>query len=81
MKSAIAKRSVAFEGRKTSVSLEEEFWVALKDIANVRNRSLQQLMAEIESTRSAPNLSSAIRVFILAYYRKLGTTAAAPPNT
>lgn len=58
------KRSVLVAGHRTSVSLESEFWEALKEIAVRRELSLNQVVAEIDAGRSG-NLSSAIRVFVL----------------
>lgn len=60
----VRKRSVMIAGHSTSVSLEAEFWDALRDIAERRGMSLNQLVAEIDGSRSG-NLSSAIRVFVL----------------
>lgn len=59
------KRSVKIVGHATSITLEEEFWAVLKDIAEARKTSLNKLIAEIDAKRGAANLSSAIRVFIL----------------
>ena len=61
---AVEKRSVLIAGHRTSVSLEPEFWEALKAIASKRGSSLNRLIAEIDAERSG-NLSSAIRVFVL----------------
>ncbi len=58
------KRSVLIAGHPTSISLEAEFWDALKDIAGRRDCSVAALIAEIDSTRTG-NLSSAVRVFVL----------------
>ena len=58
------KRSVLIAGHPTSVSLEEEFWDALKAEAAARGVSVNALIEEIDAGR-AGNLSSAIRVFIL----------------
>lgn len=58
------KRSVKIAGHATSVTLEDEFWAALTDIAARRGQSLNQIIAEIDTGRSG-NLSSAIRVFVL----------------
>lgn len=58
------KRSVLIAGHSTSVSLEGEFWDALKDVAAARGVSLNALIEEIDAGR-AGNLSSAIRVFVL----------------
>lgn len=61
---AIEKRSVLVAGHRTSVSLEPEFWDALKSIAAKRGASLNQLIAGIDAHRNG-NLSSAIRIFVL----------------
>lgn len=68
----IRKRSVYIAGHATSVSLENAFWDALKDIAAARNVSLNQLIATVDRERGdagAANLSSAIRVFVLGQFR------------
>ncbi len=61
----IRKRSVNIAGHRTSVSLEDAFWRALKEIADRRGLSLNAMIREIDAARSG-NLSSAIRVFVLA---------------
>jgi len=58
------KRSVLIAGHPTSVSLEAEFWEALKGVAQSRGLSINALIEEIDRTRTG-NLSSAIRVHIL----------------
>jgi predicted DNA-binding ribbon-helix-helix protein len=60
----IKKRSVDIAGHRTSVSIEEPFWDALRDIATRGNVSVNQLIATIDSAREG-NLSSAIRVYVL----------------
>jgi len=60
----LAKRSVVIAGHKTSVSLEQPFWDALKSAAVRRQMTINDLVTEID-TRRAGNLSSAIRVFLL----------------
>ena len=69
MKSLVVKRSIVIDGYKTSVSLEEAFWRALKDIARERRESLSQLIASIDQDRQFANLSSSIRLFVLGFYR------------
>ena len=59
------KRSLTIAGHRTSLSLEPEFWTALKDFAARERKSLAALVGEIDETRGARNLSSAIRVWIL----------------
>jgi len=73
MTSPVIKRSIVIAGHKTSVSIEDAFWIALKDIARSRRQSLAELIAAIDGARqsgnSSGNLSSAIRVFVLDHYR------------
>ncbi len=71
MKSVVAKRSVVIGRHKTSVSLEDEFWVQLKKIANAKQATVSELIAEIDESREHNNLSSAIRVFVLEHFRNL----------
>jgi predicted DNA-binding ribbon-helix-helix protein len=70
MKSQVIKRSIVIAGHKTSVSLEDAFWSALKDIAVYREKSLSDLVAEIDAARQQGNLSSAIRLFVLDSVRR-----------
>lgn len=60
----IRKRSLLIAGHPTSVTLEEEFWTALKEIAAARGTTVAALVEEIDRTRTG-NLSSAIRVWVL----------------
>ena len=69
MKSPVAKRSIVVAGHKTSVSLEDAFWKSLKEIAGRRDLTLSDLVAAIDSQRDHGNLSSAIRLFVLEFYR------------
>ena len=69
MKSLIVKRSVVFNGHKTSVSLEDAFWNSLKEIANTHGVTLSQLITEIDKARQHSNLSSAVRLFVLDRFR------------
>ena len=63
--SRIRKRTVTVFGHVTSVSLEEAFWDALKQIAAARGLSMNGLVSEVDASRSG-NLSSALRVFVLS---------------
>jgi predicted DNA-binding ribbon-helix-helix protein len=69
MKSPVIKRSIVIAGHKTSVSLEDAFWRSLKEIARGRGQTLSELTASIDTDRHHGNLSSAIRLFVLDYYR------------
>ncbi len=69
MKSAITKRSVVIGGHKTSVSLEEPFWHAVREIADNQQVPVSSLLRQIDLDRRNSNLSSAIRVFVLESMR------------
>lgn len=67
-RSLIIQRSVVVAGRKTSVSLEQEFWNALKEIAKSHNQSLAQIVTRIREDRKNSNLSSEVRLFVFDYF-------------
>jgi predicted DNA-binding ribbon-helix-helix protein len=69
MKSLVIKRTIRIAGRNTSVTVEDAFWKPLKEIAARRKTTLTRLAAAIDATRQHGNLSSAIRLFVLDYYR------------
>lgn len=58
-------------GRKTSISLEDEFWADLHTIALARRLSVSELIGEIDQSRGDRNRSSAIRLYVLRHYRSL----------
>jgi predicted DNA-binding ribbon-helix-helix protein len=64
------KRSVVIAGHATSISLEPAFWSALEDAARARGCPVNALVAEIDAERfnatRPPNLTSAIRQWLLA---------------
>lgn len=85
MSDAIPKRSVIVAGHRTSVSLEEPFWTRLKEIAHARSKSINDLVTEIDSMEPAGgrqgNLSSALRLFVLAELeQRLAMNEGPPPN-
>ena len=69
MNSANIKRSIVRNGQKTSVSLEDEFWDGLREIANAQKAKLSTLVRQIDQGRQGNNLSSAIRVFVFNQLR------------
>jgi predicted DNA-binding ribbon-helix-helix protein len=75
MKSPVVKRSIVIASHKTSVSLEDAFWSGLKEIAAGRDVTLSDLVASIDTGRGDGNLSSAIRLFVLDYYREAARAA------
>lgn len=65
------KRSLTLHGHRTSVSLEEPFWRAFRDIAKARDIPINVLAAEIDELRGVDSgLASAIRVYVLDYTQK-----------
>ena len=64
------KRSLTIARHRTSVSLEDEFWDALNDVARSEGKSVAALIGEIDQRRSElqdrqPSLSAAIRLYVL----------------
>lgn len=71
------KRSFSIKGHRTSISLEAPFWDALKEAAEAERLPLAGLVAKIDAGRDGANLSSAVRVWLLARYRAPTTAARA----
>ena len=69
--SLVLKRSVVLSGHKTSISLEEPFWQALREIAAEREMTTSALLNSIASKRVEGNLSSALRVAVLEHFRAI----------
>lgn len=64
------KRSLTLRGHRTSVSLENEFWRAFRDIAEEKNIPINALAAQIDAERDLEaGLATAIRLYVLAHYR------------
>jgi predicted DNA-binding ribbon-helix-helix protein len=63
------KRSFKIGGHPTSISLEQPFWDALKDVAASDKQPVSALISQIDAGRGASGLSSAVRVWLLAHYR------------
>jgi predicted DNA-binding ribbon-helix-helix protein len=76
MQSGIRKRSIIVNGHNTSVTLEDGFWSSLKEISKVRRSTLSETVTEVDRTRTQGNLSSALRLFVLDFYRSAGTSSA-----
>jgi predicted DNA-binding ribbon-helix-helix protein len=68
-KSPVVKRSIVVGGHKTSVSIEEAFWIGMKEISGQRSMTLSELVGEIDTNRHQGDLSSAIRLFVLDHFR------------
>jgi predicted DNA-binding ribbon-helix-helix protein len=69
------KKSVLIAGRHaTSISLEDEFYAELQNIATAESTTVNKLITAIDKSRKKANLSSAIRVYILNYYKQKSVT-------
>ncbi len=70
----LRRHSVRIAGHPTSVSIEDAFWQEIKRAASEDGISTARLIEEIDHARTAepntatapPNLSSALRLFVLA---------------
>jgi predicted DNA-binding ribbon-helix-helix protein len=81
-KSLVIKHAIVIAGHKTSVALEDAFWNSLKEIAEQRHETLSHLIASIDAERKHANLSSAIRLYVLGFYRdQYEARAALDPST
>jgi predicted DNA-binding ribbon-helix-helix protein len=69
LKSAVVKRSICLHGHRTSLSVEDDFWNGLLEIAHREKTSVQKLVEQIDRDRMTVNLSSAIRMFVFNYLR------------
>ncbi|MFN4309368.1 MAG: ribbon-helix-helix domain-containing protein [Ferrovibrio sp.] len=69
MPTTVKKRSVVVGGHRTSISLEQAFWGALQTLATQENKTINQMVSDIDAARMG-NLSSAIRVWILEQARR-----------
>lgn len=64
------KRSFAIKGHRTSISMEAPFWEALQQAATLEKSTLAAIVAHIDAARGDAGLSSAVRVWVLDYFRK-----------
>ncbi|MEN0088249.1 MAG: ribbon-helix-helix domain-containing protein [Pseudomonadota bacterium] len=68
---AVRNHSITIRGHATSVSMEDEFWASLKQIAKSRNLSIANLVTQIDAERTEDqNLSSALRLAVLAWWQE-----------
>ena len=70
MNSSLQSRNVMVGGKRTSMRLEPEMWEGLFDIARHEKKSVNAICSEVDRTRCQSSLTSAVRVFIVSYYRR-----------
>tara|TARA_B100000963_G_scaffold325781_1_gene312280 strand:- start:21 stop:224 length:204 start_codon:yes stop_codon:yes gene_type:complete len=66
----LIKKSITINKHRTSLSLEKEFWDALKFVAKGQECSLETLVAKIDNNRKT-SLASSIRVYLLKFHMKI----------
>jgi predicted DNA-binding ribbon-helix-helix protein len=73
---ALTSRVLIVRGRRTSARLEDEMWTSFKDIAEGEGCSVHELASHIHSRKKeGQSFTSAIRVFVMLYYRDAATEA------
>src|SRR3954468_21653131 len=77
--SSLVIHNVVVSGRRTSVRLEPVMWEALQDIARRQERTVHDLVTQIDRERTASSLTAAIRVYIVAFYRSAAALGAPRP--
>jgi len=68
LNTANKKHSLTINRHKTSITLEQVFWDALKKIAEENKLSVNALIEKLDAENPG-NLSSSVRVFIFNYYK------------
>ena len=64
----LIKRSITIKKHRTSLSLESEFWEAIKIVSKMKNCSIESLITQIDLNRKT-SLASSTRVFLLQFFR------------
>ncbi|MGB0574283.1 MAG: ribbon-helix-helix domain-containing protein [Hyphomicrobiales bacterium] len=64
------KRSISIAGHRTSIALEDEFWILVQKISVEMDLSIPKLLELIENQKKSNNLASAIRLYVLDYLTK-----------
>ncbi len=70
---SLVSRNVTISGRRTSLRMEQETWDALSEICNREDKSIHQICTLVEERRNVSNRTSAVRAFIIAYFRAAAT--------
>ena len=64
----LIKRSITINKHRTSLSLEREFWEAIKIVSKIKNCSIESLITLIDLNRKT-SLASSTRVFLLQFFK------------
>lgn len=68
--SRLVNRNVVAESGRTSMRLEPELWEALSEICQREAQDLDTLVRQVDAARHRGGRTSAVRVFILNYFRQ-----------
>ncbi|MDP1724633.1 MAG: ribbon-helix-helix domain-containing protein [Alphaproteobacteria bacterium] len=68
-RTTLISKNITVLGKRTSVRLEPAMWEALQEIAEKENASLNDICSHVHHNRLESSLTSALRVYILTYYR------------
>jgi len=74
MEGTISIRNVSVSGKRTSLKLEKEIWVAIDDICSIERITVDDLMTKLDSTQGMINRASKIRCFAVSYFRNAALT-------
>lgn len=69
-RSPVIKRSITINGHNTSICLEDQFWDGLREIANEKNETVEDIVSRLDNRRKRANLSAHLRCFILEHYQQ-----------
>ena len=69
LSTALICRNVTVSGRRTSIRMEQVMWTSLTDICRREDHTINEIISLIDEKRAGTNLTAAIRVFIICYYR------------
>jgi len=80
MLSKLKSKNVTVNGRRTSMRLETEMWAALDHIARREKTTVNQICSRAERYQGAASLTSAVRVFVLLYFRRFAKVGDLSPD-
>lgn len=75
----LISRNVTVDGHRTSLRLEPETWSALDEICQLEETNVHALCSLIERRRRGTSRTSAVRVFIVSYFRAAARGVGRPP--
>lgn len=65
-----SRRTLTVGKRRVRLTLEQEFWSGLTEIAEREGMSVDKLLAETDRRRGAATLPDAVRVLCAGYFRR-----------